>query len=184
MTLSMRVLGAVALWCSITSLGQASMVFNKTYTNSPGNPSAELATVDSILGSSLTYLDKWEYDFGKWVEDGDLDLDSYVTVSQPSGSASASLSWDLTGTGYILEAILLKDGNGSNLNPTPENLGGNQLYTLYTVTTDQYTIGNSTNLPNQLAELFHDSSMANAYTYICVLEYLFTPSFVIHLPRF
>ena len=75
MTLSMRVLGAVALWCSITSLGQASMVFNKTYTNSHGSPSVELATVDSILGSSLTYLDKWEYDFGKWVEDGDLDLD-------------------------------------------------------------------------------------------------------------
>lgn len=162
-TFRTRIFVVAAVWYLTASLSQASMVFNKTYTSSPGNPSSELTTINSILGTSLTYLDKWDGEYGEWEEDGDFDLESYVTVDQPSGDESASISWDLSGTGYILEAILLKDGNGANLSPTPEDLGGNQLYTLYTVSSDQYTIGGSTNLPNGLAEFFHDSNMTNAY---------------------
>ncbi len=58
---------------------------------------------------------------------------SHFTISGV-GNTSATISWDLTGTGYQVNYVLLKDGSTGGPN-------GQQIYHLYGVTADQVLVG-------------------------------------------
>jgi hypothetical protein len=102
---------------------------------------AETAFVNLQLGgTSLTFLSKFEpgCTTGNCALDIDVDIDG----------SSAEISWDLTGTGITLGAVLLKDGNVQGLG---------HLYTLYSVTADQAVTSNGI----QIAELPEDRGISH-----------------------
>ncbi len=104
----------------------------RTVSSVIGNPTAEGNYIESDQGLSfdLTYLNK--FDYGSGFDNGGALVSSFFTVSPNSGeTANATISWDLTGTGFLLNYVFLKDGRD----------GDNFLYHLYGVTADQTTIG-------------------------------------------
>lgn len=101
------------------------VALSTVYLPSPlGNPTSEEGYLEGLYGLQLTYLNKYDAGTG-WADDGGL-AGSYFTVSV-TGS-TASVSWNLSGSGFELAYILLKDGN------VP---GSGHLYSIWTVTPDQ-----------------------------------------------
>lgn len=92
---------------------------------------------DESSVSPLTYLNKYgeEDDVLTWVDDGALSNDSgYFSIDLPleddgEPGSTGSVQWDLTGSGWQLRYVLVKDGT------MPER---GHLYSLFEVTPDQY----------------------------------------------
>jgi hypothetical protein len=110
-----------------TTSARADVVFEQTFfLDGPlGNTDEEAAFIEDYLGldpGTLSFLFKAE---APDTVDGDIDVDF--------DDDSATISWDLTGTGFELNWILLKDGNVQPLG---------HLYTLYGVTDDQVLTSN------------------------------------------
>ncbi len=109
------------------------------FTNGPiGNPSADLAYLQShggpdyqpfFLPQSSVYLGK--ENAGGNVENGAINLTQYITITE-TNSQTWHISWNLTGSGFTLDGILVKNGN---TDPSKT------LYKFYGVSNDQKLIG-------------------------------------------
>jgi hypothetical protein len=112
------------------------------FTNGPiGNPSAELDYLQThgggiyqptFLPATSQYLGKFDVDTG--FENGAINISSFVTINQISGN-TWEVSWNLTGSGFTMDGMLIKDGNVQ---------GQGMLYRFYGVTPDQALVGSGT----------------------------------------
>ena len=109
------------------------------FTNGPiGNPAAELNYLQTHGGGTYqpTFLPGTSQFLFKQNNDGTTDgtFGQYFTVNQVSGN-SWDISWNLTGSGFILDGMLIKDGNVH---------GQGMLYRFYGVSADETLIGSGT----------------------------------------
>jgi hypothetical protein len=116
-------------------------LLDPTYYQIPGlgNPAGETAFVNSETGTTQTFLAKNENNGsgGGLGEDGAISS-SYFTVTYNftgEDALTATISWDLTGSGFLLNYVLVKDGTAG---------GGNTYYALYPVSADEGLIGTGT----------------------------------------
>ena len=111
-----------------------------------GNPTDETAFVDAQTGTSVVYLNKidnpgsnpgtWD-NGGAVIENAGGTSPFNVTFNFTGTNAlTATISWNLTGTGFQLNDILVKDGS------LPHHAGF--LYALYPVSADETIIGSGT----------------------------------------
>jgi hypothetical protein len=128
---------AMALLAFSASNARADVVYIQTYFLDAGlgNPDAEAAFIEDeegLMAGSLTYLFKTDSADGA-LGDGDPEID--FSLNDPA-TGQATISWDLTGTGFQMAYILLKDGS---CDPDQDNCDDEDgfLYTLYGVTMDQ-----------------------------------------------
>jgi hypothetical protein len=87
---------------------------------------------NGYLPATSQYLGKFEKDGTH--ENGAIQISNYVTVTMVSAS-TWDISWNLTGSGFTLDGVLIKDGVESP---------GNQLYRFYGVSADETLIGSGT----------------------------------------
>jgi len=106
-----------------------------------GNPAQELNYLQTHGGGSYqpTFLSATSQYLGKFnnnntIENGAINISSYVTITVVDGH-TWDVSWNLTGSGFVLDGMLLKDGVSS-----PRN----QLYRFYGVSADETLIGSGT----------------------------------------
>jgi hypothetical protein len=109
------------------------------FTNGPiGNPAAELNYLQTNGGGSYqpTFLPATSQFLFKQNSNGSTDGDfgQYFTVNMVS-SNSWEISWNLTGSGFTLDGVLIKDGNVQ---------GQGMLYRFYGVSADETLIGEGT----------------------------------------
>jgi hypothetical protein len=106
------------------------------FTNGPiGNGTAEqnYLITNGYLPASSQYLGKFDKDNG--FESGAIaNFQNYVTVNQVSGN-TWDISWNLTGSGFTLDGVLIKDGQVQ---------GNGMLYRFYGVSADETLIGSGT----------------------------------------
>jgi len=112
------------------------------YTAGPiGNPTAEFNYLQTHGGGSYQptflpatsqYLGKLDKDNG-W-ENGALNITTYVSVTQSSGN-TWNVSWNLTGSGFTMDGMLIKDGTVR---------GSGMLYRFYGVSADETLVGSGT----------------------------------------
>jgi VPDSG-CTERM motif len=106
-----------------------------------GNPSDELNYLQTHGGGSYqpTFLPATSQYLGKFnsggaFENGALTISNYVTINQVSGN-TWDISWNLTGSGFTLDGVLIKDGNVQ---------GKGHLYRFYGVSADETLVGSGT----------------------------------------
>jgi hypothetical protein len=109
------------------------------FTNGPiGNPASELNYLQTNGGGSYqpTFLPATSQFLLKQNRNGSTDGDfgQYFTVNMVS-SNSWEISWNLTGSGFTLDGVLIKDGNVQ---------GQGMLYRFYGVSADETLIGEGT----------------------------------------
>jgi hypothetical protein len=111
-----------------------------------GDPTGEQTFVDAQTGTSVIYLNKidnngsnpgaWD-NTGAVIENAGGSSPFNVTFNFTGTNAlTATISWNLTGTGFQLNDILIKDGS------LPHHAGF--LYALYPVSADETIIGSGT----------------------------------------
>jgi hypothetical protein len=107
-----------------------------------GNPAGELNYLQTNGGGSYqpTFLPATSQYLGKFnnngsIENGAINISTYVTVNMVSGN-TWEISWNLTGSGFTLDGVLIKDGSTGH--------GGDQLYRFYGVSADETLIGSGT----------------------------------------
>ena len=101
------------------------------FTNGPiGNPAAELTYLQgqNLLPATSQFLFKQESNGNT---EGNFGQYFTVTIS----GNTATVSWDLTGSGFTLDGLLIKDGNVQ---------GAGMLYRFYGVSADEALIGSGT----------------------------------------
>jgi VPDSG-CTERM motif len=79
------------------------------------------------------YLGK--FDKNAVFENGAINISTYVSITPTSGT-TWDISWNLTGSGFTLCGMLIKDGAGG--------MPGQQLYRFYGVSPDEALIGSGT----------------------------------------
>jgi hypothetical protein len=84
-----------------------------------------------FLPGTSQYLGK--FDAGGGFENGALNISQFVTITQVSGS-TWDISWNLTGSGFTLDGVLIKDGA----------VDQQQLYRFYGVSADETLVGSGT----------------------------------------
>jgi hypothetical protein len=99
-----------------------------------GNGTAENTFLQGqgLLPATSQYLGK--FNAGGGFENGALNISQYVTVNVVSGN-TWDISWNLTGSGFTLDGVLIKDGNVQ---------GQGMLYRFYGVSADEALIGSGT----------------------------------------
>jgi hypothetical protein len=85
-----------------------------------------------FLPADSEFLGKFNQ--GGATENGAIDIASYVTVTFSADGTSALITWDLTGSGFTLDGVLIKDGA----------VDQQQLYRFYGVSADEALIGSGT----------------------------------------
>lgn len=93
--------------CLAAVTAQSTPIFFNVFDAHPDNPTDTASQVGTALGEeTLTSYFRWE---------GTSSFNSHITVT-PGATGQATVSWDLTGTGYELEAIYVKGGSqGGNI---------------------------------------------------------------------
>jgi VPDSG-CTERM motif len=102
------------------------------FTNGPiGNPSQELSFLQNTgaLPGTSQFLGKFENSGA--VEDGAINISQFVTLDMINAN-TWEISWNLTGSGFTLDGVLIKDGNVQ---------GKGMLYRFYGVSADEKLIG-------------------------------------------
>jgi hypothetical protein len=119
--------------------------FQFTTPNPIGDPAHELNYLQTHGGGSYqpTFLPGTSQFLGKFDRnpngpptptDGAINISTYVTITVISGN-TWDVSWNLTGSGFTLDGLLLKDGVSGP---------GAQLYRFYGVSPDEALIGSGT----------------------------------------
>jgi VPDSG-CTERM motif len=100
-----------------------------------GNGQAERDFLVSTgrLPATSEYLGKKNANPGGF-EDGAINISSYVTVTQVTGN-TWNISWNLTGSGFVLDGVMIKDGNVQ---------GKGHIYRFYGVSADEALEGSGT----------------------------------------
>jgi len=140
-----KCLAAVLIAIAGMSLQQAQAHLldpHQFFTNGPiGNPAAELNYLQTNGGGSYqpTFLPATSQYLGKFnsgggIEDGAIDISAYVTINMVSPN-SWVVTWNLTGSGFTLDGVLIKDGNVQ---------GQGMLYRFYGVSADETLVGKGT----------------------------------------
>jgi VPDSG-CTERM motif len=112
------------------------------FNNGPiGNPSNELNYLQTHGGGSYqpTFLPATSQYLGKkdaatGFENGAINISQYVTVTRPTANTWV-ISWNLTGSGFVLDGVLIKTGNVK---------GQGHMYRFYGVSADETLIGSGT----------------------------------------
>jgi hypothetical protein len=106
-----------------------------------GNPTAELNYLQTQGGGSYqpTFLPATSQFLGKFqsngnITNGEIDISTYVTVNVVSPNTWV-VQWNLTGSGFTLDGLLIKNGNVQ---------GQGHLYRFYGVSADETLIGKGT----------------------------------------
>ena len=95
------------------------------------DPVSEQAYLASLGYTGLTYLDKWTRDPAGWDQ---AFHDTTVLTAVSTGTGTANVGWDLTGTGWLMGLVTLKDGQD----------GGNKgRYHIYGITADETLMSGS-----------------------------------------
>ena len=151
----------VAALVAVSFNAKADLVVYNTYildsALGPPVPSERDFVAEELGIQDLVYLDKFETDpidpivpggdvQKGWEGGGAIEGNEWFQVDIGIDATTGTVSWDLTGSGFELRAVLVKDGN----------FEGGQLYTLFEVTTDQYL---SSNGPQ---DVFFGESLAEA----------------------
>jgi VPDSG-CTERM motif len=110
------------------------------YLNHPlgsGQAERDYLVTNNYLDECCQYLGKFEAGTGWSTKDPGalLNISNYITVTQTSGT-TWDISWNLTGSGYTLCGVLIKDGAGGQ--------PGDQLYRFYDVSADEALVGSGT----------------------------------------
>jgi hypothetical protein len=84
------------------------------------------------LPATSQYLGK--YNQGGVVENGAINISSYVTITETTAN-TWQISWNLTGSGFTLDGVLIKDGNVQTKG---------HIYRFYGVSADEALIGSGT----------------------------------------
>lgn len=108
-------------------------------------------TMDGVLGDNVDLLWKWDQ--------GGSTSGSGFNVTFNSAMTTATLSWDLTGTGMTLEAVAWK--GGTLINGYSSNLG---FY--WSTVTDSQTIKSDGDTINLTIDLSPDFKTANSWSHI------------------
>ena len=95
-----------------TSITHATLI-DRGIIGQGGNPAGEAQAIINadLLGigtDPLTYLAKFEFDEAEWDSDGLFDNNKFGATDYTGNPATTTLTWDLTGTGYTLEAVAVK----------------------------------------------------------------------------
>jgi hypothetical protein len=99
-----------------------------------GNGTAENTYLQNngYLPATSQYLGK--YNQGGVVENGAINISSYVTIVETAAN-TWTISWNLTGSGFTLDGVLIKDGNVQTKG---------MLYRFYGVSADETLVGSGT----------------------------------------
>jgi VPDSG-CTERM motif len=111
-----------------------------------GNGAAENTFLQGqgLLPATSQFLGKFESDGN--IENGAINISTYVTVNIVGNTAT--ISWNLTGSGFTLDGVLIKDGRA----------GGGELYRFYGVSADEALIGSGTvTFDNPIRDISHIS---------------------------
>jgi VPDSG-CTERM motif len=112
------------------------------FNNGPiGNPSNELNYLQTHGGGSYqpTFLPATSQYLGKkdaatGFENGAINISQYVTVKRPAAN-TWEISWNLTGSGFTLDGVLIKNGRVQ---------GSGHIYRFYGVSADEALVGSGT----------------------------------------
>jgi VPDSG-CTERM motif len=74
-----------------------------------GDAEASFLIAGGFMDDCCQFLGKFEAEGG--FENGAINISDFVTINQISGS-TWEISWDLTGSGFTLCGVLIKDGEG------------------------------------------------------------------------
>jgi len=98
-----------------------------------------------LLPATSQFLGKFEAEGG--FENGAINISQFVTINQLSGN-TWEISWNLTGSGFTLDGVLIKDGRA----------GGGELYRFYGVSADEALVGSGTvTFDNPVRDISHIS---------------------------
>jgi hypothetical protein len=128
-----------AVLIAVAGLGlqqaQAHLLDPETFfTNGPiGSGTAENTFLqnEGLLPATSQFLGKFEAEGG--FENGAINISQFVTINQISGT-TWEISWDLTGSGFTLDGVLIKDGA----------IDQQELYRFYGVSADEALVGSGT----------------------------------------
>ena len=85
---------------------------------------------------------------GQGFENGAINISQFVTINEVSGN-TWEISWNLTGSGFTLDGVLIKDGVVQ---------GEGQIYRFYGVSADEALIGSGTvTFDNPIRDISHIS---------------------------
>jgi hypothetical protein len=85
-----------------------------------------------LLPATSQYLGK--KDAARGFENGAINISQYVTVTRPTAN-TWEISWNLTGSGFTLDGVLIKNGRVQ---------GSGHIYRFYGVSADEALIGSGT----------------------------------------
>jgi VPDSG-CTERM motif len=86
---------------------------------------------EGLLPATSQFLGK--YNQGGVFENGAINISQFVTITETTGN-TWEISWNLTGSGFTLDGVLIKDGA----------VGGEHIYRFYGVSADEALIGSGT----------------------------------------
>ena len=100
----------------------------------------------NLLPGTSQFLGKNEG--GGVFENGAINISQFVTINEISGN-TWEISWNLTGSGFTLDGVLIKDGRIQ---------GSGELYRFYGVSADETLIGSGTvTFDNPIRDISHIS---------------------------
>jgi hypothetical protein len=134
----LKYLGAVLIAVAGLGLSQAQAHLldpEQFFTAGPiGNGQAERDFLVNTgrLPATSEFLGK--YNQGGVFEDGAINISQYVTITE-TASNTWEISWNLTGSGFTLDGVLIKDGRVQ---------GKGHIYRFYGVSADEALVGSGT----------------------------------------
>jgi VPDSG-CTERM motif len=101
---------------------------------------------EGLLPGTSEFLGK--FNAGGGFENGALNISQFVTINQVSGN-TWEITWNLTGSGFTLDGVLIKDGNVQEQG---------HIYRFYGVSADEALIGAGTvTFDNPVRDISHIS---------------------------
>jgi hypothetical protein len=100
-----------------------------------GNEEAQFLIDGGFMDDCCQFLGKFEAD-EQVFENGAINISDFVEINQISGS-TWEISWDLTGSGFTLCGVLIKDG-------TAEPGSGDSIFSFFDVINNEGLIGSGT----------------------------------------
>ena len=132
-----------AILIAVAGLGlqqaQAHLGTGQQFSHTPfmgGTDEGSFLVSNGYLPATSQYLGKFESNAnGGGHEDGAINISQYVTVTQTT-STTWNISWNLMGSGFTLDGVLIKDGTSG--------VHGQSIYEFFAVSADEKLSGSGT----------------------------------------